>query len=164
MLLKPIELFYVQNRFQNGIMRGQSNRGENSMKKVKRLLAVVLAACMLMVSAAIPASAASSHSYYFSFPGQLSGSLRSTPLYARTSGTASVTPSVTTVKTMYILSPTQYSSTQATNAVYKTYAGTSNFSWFSGYGGTGNTYCLSGCPSMDLGSFNAYVANGTFAM
>ena len=134
------------------------------MKKAKRLLSVVLAVCVLMVSAAIPASAASSHSFSFSFPGQLANSLRSSATYARTSGTASVTTNVTTVKTMYILAPSGSPSTMATNAVYRTSLGTSSFSWLSGYGGANSRYCLSGCPSMDLGNFNAYNVNGTFAL
>lgn len=134
------------------------------MKKAKRFLAVLLAVCTLMVSVAIPASAADSHGFSFNFPGQLANSRRSSSAYIRKSGTASVTTDVTTVKTMYVLTPSRESETLATNAVYRTYAGTSNFSWRSDYGGAGGDYRLTGCPSMDLGKFNAYDAYGSFAL
>ena len=105
------------------------------VKKAKRLLAVVLAVCVLMVSAAMPASAATSHSFAFTFSDEIQGNLRSTSLYMRGSGTASVTTDVEATMTLYYLSPARVSSTQATYGVYRKYAGTSSFYRFCGNNG-----------------------------
>ena len=113
------------------------------MKKAKRFLALFLVLCMMVCAMALPASA---YSYNFSFPAQQANSMRSTSLYTRGTSTAYVDPDVTTISTIYFLSPTRVSSTQATALVYKTSGTRSNFSWLSGYGGKGNSYCLSGCP------------------
>lgn len=102
------------------------------MKKAKRFLALFLVLCMMVCAMALPASA---YSYNFSFPAQQANSMRSTSLYTRGTSTAYVDPDVTTISTIYFLSPTRVSSTQATALVYKTSGTRSNFSWLSGYGG-----------------------------
>lgn len=113
------------------------------MKKAKRFLALFLVLCMMVCAMALPASA---YSYNFSFPAQQANSMRSTSLYTRGTSTAYVDPDVTTISTIYFLSPTRVSSTQATALVYKTSGTRSNFSWLSGYGGKGNSYCLLSYP------------------
>jgi len=123
------------------------------VKKAKRFLALFLVLCMMVCAMALPASA---YSYNFSFPAQQANSMRSTSLYTRGTSTAYVDPDVTTISTIYFLSPTRVSSTQATALVYKTSGTRSNFSWLSGYGGKGNSYCLSGCPDWNVGSHTAY--------
>ena len=132
------------------------------MKKAKRFLALFLALCMMVCAMALPASA--ELPYYFQFPSQQANSMRSTLLFERGTATAYVDPDVTTISTVYFLSPTQVSSTQATALVYKTVASRSNFSWLSGYGGRGNQYCLSGCPDWHVGSHTAYDAYGSWNM
>lgn len=99
------------------------------MKKAKRFLALFLVLCMMVCAMALPASA---YSYNFSFPAQQANSMRSTSLYTRGTSTAYVDPDVTTISTIYFLSPTRVSSTQATALVYKTSGTRSNFSWLSG--------------------------------
>ena len=99
-------------------------------EKAKRFLALFLVLCMMVCAMALPASA---YSYNFSFPAQQANSMRSTSLYTRGTSTAYVDPDVTTISTIYFLSPTRVSSTQATALVYKTSGTRSNFSWLSGY-------------------------------
>lgn len=131
------------------------------VKKAKRFLALFLVLCMMVCAMALPASA---YSYNFSFPAQQANSMRSTSLYTRGTSTAYVDPDVTTISTIYFLSPTRVSSTQATALVYKTSGTRSNFSWLSGYGGKGNSYCLSGCPDWNVGSHTAYSSYGSWNM
>ena len=131
------------------------------VKKAKRFLALFLVLCMMVCAMALPASA---YSYNFSFPAQQANSMCYTSLYTRGTSTAYVDPDVTTISTIYFLSPTRVSSTQATALVYKTSGTRSNFSWLSGYGGKGNSYCLSGCPDWNVGSHTAYSSYGSWNM
>ncbi len=136
-------------------------RGHLFMKKVKRLLALTLVLMMVVALFAMPASA---YSYNFSFPNTINDSLRSSSMQTRGTANPSFTPYVATVSTYYYLSPQRYSSTNATNIIAKTNISTSSFTFRSGYGGVGQSYCLSGCPNSGIGSWNAYSVNGSWTM
>lgn len=129
--------------------------------KIKRLSAVCLAVVMLMSAITIPASA---YSYDFSFPNTINGSMRSSDMETRGKGTASFTPAVVTVPTIYFLSPSQGTDVNATKLITKSDKSTSYFTFYDGYGGEGQQYCLSGCPDMSMGSWNAYSVTGSWTM
>ena len=112
------------------------------MKKTmrKRMLSILMLVCLLFAICATPASA---YTFNFNFPSsdQISSSMRSTSFSYQSK---SATPYVTTISTLYFMSPSRLSSTNATNIVYITSKTTKNFTWRSGYGGVGNAYSSNG--------------------
>lgn len=133
------------------------------MKKAKRFLALFLVLCMMVCAMALPASAAVVRSYSFSLPAGSQYAVRSTGLYIRSTGTAYVQPSVNTISTVYYLSPTPGTSTQATGLIYTSNTSRSNFSFLSGYGGAETYLCLSACPDWNVGTHDAYNPRGSWA-
>lgn len=107
------------------------------MKKTmrKRMLSILMLVCLLFAICATPASA---YTFSFNFPSsdQTSSSMRSTSFSYQSKGaTPYVSTNVTTISTLYFMSPSRLSSTNATNIVYITSKTTKNFTWRSGYGG-----------------------------
>jgi len=136
------------------------------MKKTmrKRMLSILMLVCLLFAICATPASA---YTFRFNFPSsdQISSSMRSTSFSYQSKGaTPYVSTNVTTISTLYFMSPSRLSSTNATNIVYITSKTTKNFTWRSGYGGVGNAYYLSGCPNTNNGTWNAYSSNGSWGL
>lgn len=136
------------------------------MKKnlCKRVLSVLMLVCLLASLLAMPASA---YSFSFSFPSsaETTSSMRSTSAsYKSTGANPYVTTNVTTISTLYFMSPSRLSSTNATNIVYITNKTTKNLTWRSGYGGVGNAYYLSGCPNMNNNTWNAYSVSGSWGL
>lgn len=130
------------------------------MNQVKKIVAALGLSLLLLGGIG---SSASALSYSFWIPSPILNSLQSTTLNKKTStATPYVDPSAITIATAYFLSPTRYSSTQATGIVTKsTNTSKSNLTWNSGYGGVGGSYCLSAYPNVS-GSYNAYSATGSW--
>lgn len=134
------------------------------MKRVKRFAAVILLIGILSGIMALPAAAVTTHEYIFALPAVQAGSVRSTLLYERGTGNAYVKPEIATISTVYYLSPTRLSSTQATDVIFLTGISKSYFKWKSGYGGKETQLCLSACPDWKLPPHNPYAARGDWAM
>ena len=101
------------------------------MKKTmrKRMLSILMLVCLLFAICATPASA---YTFSFNFPSsdQISSSMRSTSFSYQSKGaTPYVSTNVTTISTLYFMSPSRLSSTNATNIVYITSKTTKNFTW-----------------------------------
>ena len=133
------------------------------MKKAKRLLALFLVLCMMVCAMALPASASVVRNYSMNLPSGFTNAVRSTDMQNRESGTAYVQPSVNTISTVYYLSPSQKSSTQATALIYTSNTSRRNFTFLSGYGGPETRLCLSACPDWNVASHAAYNVRGTWA-
>lgn len=133
------------------------------MKKAKRFLALFLVVCMMVCAMALPASAAVERDYSLSLPSGFTNAVRSTSLYTRGTGTAYVEPSVNTISTVYYLSPSRQSSTQATELVFTSNTSRRNFTFLSGYGGKDTPLCLSACPDWNVGTHDAYNVRGVWA-
>ena len=133
------------------------------MKKAKRFLALFLVVCMMACAMALPASAAVERDYSLSLPSGFTNAVRSTNLYTRGTGTAYVEPSVNTISTVYYLSPSRQSSTQATELVFTSNTSRRNFTFLSGYGGKDTPLCLSACPDWNVGTHDAYNVRGVWA-
>ena len=113
-------------------------------KKIVRLIIIV---CLLVCAFTGTAFA---RSYNFLIEPPYVGSLVSTFLYRVDTGTPTpyINPSISSTPTNYVLSPERYSSTVATN--FRTNISTPgyrSFTYNSGYGGVGTSYCLSGYPT-----------------
>ena len=132
---------------------------KNSLRHSMKLFVVLL--CVFAILS-VHSSALITRLYTFNFPSDLSNSMRYTYLFEVDGGTPFVYPSVSTIATQYFLSPNTYGWTQATNVVTISNREWRSFSWYSGYGGSGQSYCLAGCPDADNGSWLAYHIEGDF--
>lgn len=114
----------------------------------KRIIATI-GALTILLSISITVLAASSYNYSFTLTPPYGGSLKSTARQTvKTGDSPFVHPNVSATPTNYFLSPLQLSTTQATNIVSNiSTVGKRNFSYLSGYGGVGNSYCLSAYPT-----------------
>ena len=129
-------------------------------KRIKLLICLALI-CGTLFSSVISASAAS---YTLRITSPIKNSLKSTDVIKKAStAKAYVQPEKILTNTGYFLSPTRFSSTEATFIVSKTNTSKSNFTYRSGYGGVGQSYCLSVFPNVS-GAYNAYTANGIFTV
>ena len=129
------------------------------MKKAKRFLALFLVLCMMVCAMALPASA---YTYHFAFPSTQATSLQHAGPEPRRTSTAYVAPDITTISTIYYLAPSESVSISATDLVYKTTGGRSNFVWRPNYGGEGGAYYLCGCPDWNMGAHTAYISYGSW--
>lgn len=102
-------------------------------------------------------------SFSFTITPPFAGSMESTSLIGKTNTSRPyVNPSHSTTPTSYFLSPKRESSTQATSLISNiSTSGTRNMSYLSGYGGTGQKYCLSAYPTNY--DFATYKISGTWA-
>ena len=106
---------------------------------------------------------ATERSYEMTIPYPYVGSLQSTPVYVKdTSGAAYFKPSINTIATKYFVSPWGDSQTLATDIITKSNTTKSTFTWYEGYGGVGNHYCLSAYPAVN-GEYDAYVVKGVWS-
>lgn len=129
------------------------------VKKAKRFLALFLVLCMMVCAMALPASA---YTYHFAFPSTQANSLQHEGPEPRGTSTAYVAPDITTISTIYYLAPSESVSISATDLVYKTTGGRSNFVWRPNYGGEGGAYYLCGCPDWNMGAHTAYISYGSW--
>ena len=129
---------------------------------IKKWLKTVFVVVFVFVVFSVSSKALIARLYYFSFPDELSNSMRYTYLFEVDGGTPYVYPSDTFLETQYFLSPNTYGWTTATNVVTIGRRQWRNFTWKSGYGGSGQSYCLAGCPSSSIGSWDPYSVNGVF--
>lgn len=113
---------------------------------MKRRIVVSVLSILLVVG--VPVSAAALD-YDFVFKPPFAGSMLSTDLYdVEQADSAYVRPLISATPTTYFLSPTPFTSTEATNYVTDiSTSGKRSFTYKSGYGSVGNEYCLSGFPS-----------------
>lgn len=135
------------------------------MKKIKKVVSLMLLTFIVASVVAVPVMAAAPpYSYGWLMPAEFKGSARSTALMEKTSAytTPYVNPSVNTLPTAYYLSPTRLSSTDATNVITLSTPGKRNFTWKSGYGGVGQSYCLTAYPNMS-GIWDDYTIRGTWS-
>lgn len=130
------------------------------VKTKKRILSMVMILC-LFHSIIIAPACVNAYDYSLTFPSTFLNSMRYTGTKLRnTSLSPYVQSEVATISTMYFLSPNMSGSTQATNVVYISAIARKYFTWKSGYGGSGQKYCLAACPNPDNGSWNIYTAEG----
>ncbi len=111
----------------------------------------------------IPSTALTSYSYGHVFTTSLTDNMYYTGLHERESGNAYVNPSYSSISTLYFLSPHNYGYLQATDILTITQSGKRNFTWKSGYGGTGNYYCLVACPDNTWYPYPSYPIGGYWA-
>ncbi|GAE29745.1 hypothetical protein [Halalkalibacter hemicellulosilyticus] len=114
----------------------------NNLRNVKKF--IIALASVFGILILLPDSTEAAN-YSFTFNPPFAGSLQSTTLVTKSSGTSPfVNPSHSSTPTNYFLSPTRFSSTTATNIVSNiSTSGRRGFSYSSGYGGSGQSYCLS---------------------
>lgn len=125
------------------------------MKKKIKCLCVVMALAMICSASAFAAS------YNFPIVPPYSGCIQYSSGVQRTSGTPYVSPSVAATPTTYVIVPEQNTHNFATNIITSvSTAGRRNFTYNSGYGGTGHTYYLAGHSTER--SFLAYTVRGTW--
>ena len=133
-----------------------TGKEEIYMKKRITVFALVIClVCALSVSAF-----ATSYAFYFTTP--YVGCMNSSGVSESATSNPYVKQSYTTAQgTTYFLSPSRFSSTQATNLVSNvTNSSTHSFTYKSGYG-IGSSYYLSGVPYSQ--SFSNYVVDGTWS-
>ncbi len=128
-------------------------------KKNRKLLALTLSMCMIF-SMSLTSFA---RTYSLDLPYPLIGSMQSTAVYTKSSSsTPYVQPSKNTISTNYFLSTTEQSSITATDIIATTTTTKKTFTWKTGYGGVGTSYCLSAYPNVS-GSYDAYNVAGTWS-
>lgn len=128
----------------------------------KRIMKVLFASILIFGIMKVSSSALNYHYYYFSFPASLSNNMQYSGLHQRDTGSAYVYPNVSTIGTIYFMSPHDYGYTQATVPITISQRTPGYFTWYSGYGGTGQWYCLAGCPDDDWWPWAAYNIGGPF--
>lgn len=133
------------------------------MKRLANVLKKVGIVSIILLSLSISSKALSSHNYCFHFPSYLSNSMWYSSIESVTGGSPYVYPGVSTISTKYFFSPYQSGWTQATEVATIGNRTKYTFTWRSGYGGSGHSYCLAGCPDAANGSWPAYDAYGIFA-
>ncbi|TYQ16695.1 UNVERIFIED_CONTAM: hypothetical protein Cloal_3263 [Acetivibrio alkalicellulosi] len=127
----------------------------------KRVVAFVLVLCVFfMVSIT---SFANNHEFRLvirpPFPGSMQSTSRQRVDYLNN---AFVNPALSQVPTNYFLSPEPGSRIQATEVIENiSTPGKRWFTYFSGYEGIGNRYCLSAYPAN--WNFDAYTTRGTWS-
>ena len=134
------------------------------MKKIKKVVSVMLLTFIVASVVAVPVMAATPpFNYSWLMPKEFHGSARSTDLMLKTSAytTPYVYPSINTLPTAYYLSPTRLSSIDATDVITIDTPGKRNFKWEPGYGGVGQSYCMTAYPNM-TGDWEAYTIRGTW--
>jgi hypothetical protein len=129
---------------------------------IKKWLKMIVVVAFVFVVFSVSSYARITRSYYFSFPESVSNSMRYTYKYEVDGGTPYVYPSISTISTQYFLSPNTYGWTQATDVATINDREWRNFTWNSGYGGSGQYYCLAGCPATSSYPWDAYNAYGVF--
>ena len=130
------------------------------MKKFNRHLIALGLSIGMMCSVNMTAFA---RSYSLDIPGTYVHSMRSTELCEKTTtSTPYVYPNKNSISTNYFLSPTRMSSTQATNVIPISAIEKKFFTWKTGYGGIGTSYCLSAYPDV-TGDYDAYNVSGEWS-
>lgn len=126
----------------------------------KRFVALVGVFCIVFM---VSSTSFASHSFYLTISPPYPGCLESTWYEKVTSSsTAFVNPAVSQTPTNYFLSPTRFSSTQATALISNvSTSGTRYFDYYSDYGGFGTHLCLSAHPSN--WDFDQYTTRGTWS-
>ncbi|MBC8542065.1 hypothetical protein [Bianquea renquensis] len=136
------------------------------MKKIKKVVSLMLLTFIVASVVAVPVMAATDppYSYGWLMPAEFKGSARSTALMEKTSAytTPYVNPSINTLPTAYYLSPARLSTINATDEITLNAPGKRNFTWRSGYGGVGQSYCLTAYPNMN-GDWDEYTIRGTWS-
>ena len=140
---------------------GRQPQGGNHMQivKRKRVIALVLAACMLM-GISLTASA---RSYSFKIPYPFQGSKQKTEACLKeTNATPYVKPSVNTISTCYYLAPDGNSEIPATNIITTNNTSKQEFTWKNSYGGKGTSYMLCAYPGI-MTNYDAYNVRGEWS-
>ena len=122
------------------------------MKKCRMIL--VVSVCLLMICGMSMAA-----SYNFTISPPFSTSLKFTPEPCAVSGGRPyVKPKVYAVPTTYFLTPDKNTNHVAANILSGISSpGTNYFTYKSGYGGSGQSYYLGGCPTnTSFGLYNVY--------
>lgn len=132
------------------------------MKRLKFAVTTILVSILGFIILSNPSKAINTYRYDFDFPSSIYYSMRYSPKHNVSSGTPYVYPDTSTVSTKYFLSPYREGWTQATNVQTISVRQKKYFTWNSGYGGSGQSYCLAGCPDADNGSWLAYHIEGDF--
>ena len=139
------------------------------MKKLMKSMLVLVLICGIMSSLSLAASAESvasvneERNYEFTFPDYYVGSMRSTGLYEKKNTSAPfVYPQYSEHTTWYFLAPKILDSSGATSPVIARAGEKVYFTWYDGYGGIGQNYCLSGYPDAN-GHNKSYLAYGTWS-
>lgn len=129
---------------------------------MKKKFFLTLAICFCFVSV-LTVTALAAHDYDFSFDGEYVGSMNSTDLKkVEKRDSAFVNPSKASVPTNYFLSTDQKSYREVTNIITNvTTSGKRSFTYYDGYGGLGNRYCLSGYPTH--WDYTPYSISGTWS-
>ena len=127
------------------------------MKKIKKMIVVLMAVAMLSSLFAVSTSAAE---FNFWIPYPKMGSLQNTSAVKKTTNTTPyVQTTVNTISTRYYLAPSGDRTTPASNSVYLTSPVRRTLSYYSGYGGIGQSYTLCAYPNVE-GAYSAYRAKG----
>lgn len=114
----------------------------------------------LLFSMASPAFA---YTYNLDIPTPYLNSMQSTELEVKESATTPyVQPEKRTIATNYFLSTIPRSYLASTNVITKSNTGYSSFTWQSGFGGIGTSYCLSAYPNT-TGPYDAYNVSGKWS-
>ena len=132
---------------------------KRAINKCARILAVVI---MILGLFSLSSSAFIQHPYSFPFEQKLTDNMRYSNLYLRDTGSAYVYPNNSSVATMYFMSPHDYGYLQATSIVNLSAHSPGYFSWYSGYGGSNQWYCLAGCPDNSWWPWSPYTIGGYF--
>ena len=130
------------------------------MRRMKKHLGMICLMASLMVGGSV---AAFGYGYNLNIPYPLPNSMQSTKIFTKTAATTPyVQPNKNTISTNYFLSPQTKSALSATNIIARDSAIKGNFTWNAGYGGIGNSYCLSAYPNV-AGKYDAYNVSGTWS-
>ncbi len=124
----------------------------------KRIIALLVVSCCFL---GLSTSAFAEESEYdLNIPYPFVNSMRSTKIIEKKPGESPyVNPKTNTIYTNYFLSPEPRSSITATNVIRTNTTGRRNFTYNSGYGGVGTSYCLSAYPGV-TGDYDPYNVRG----
>ena len=129
----------------------------------RRIITLLLVCCFVFGLSTSVLAANTLSEYELSIPTPLPGSMRSTSLYVKATGTSPyVQPAIYTISTIYFLSPTRLTSTNATDIITTNNTTRRNFTYNTGYGGAGTFYCLSAAPAV-TGDYDAYSVRGSWS-
>ena len=128
--------------------------------KRKRVIALVLAACMLM-GISLTASAANDYDLNITYPFQ--GSKKWTDAYTKTTNaTPYVKPKINTISTCYYLSTGANEETLTTNIITTSNTSKKEFTWKSGYGGINTSFRLCAYPGI-MTNYDPYNVRGEWS-
>ncbi|GKU77277.1 hypothetical protein [Paenibacillus sp. L3-i20] len=124
----------------------------------KQMVSITTALCLtFLLSASVFAA-----NFDFTFTPPFLGSLKSSSSQlVPVASSPYVNPSQSSASTTYYLSPSNATTTAATNYQSSHKSGTHSFTYRRGYGGSGTSVKLNGYPTND--NFENYTINGTWS-